>query len=139
RANGLVERPHFDIRQVLYKACDGEQSKWHTVFQSVIWADRVTVRKHMGCSPYFAATGTHPILPLDIIKATYLLLPPEAVLDTTDLITRRAIALQKRRSQLQLVHSKVYQARVQAARRFELENAASITRRTFDKGDLVLM
>ncbi|KAH7917944.1 hypothetical protein BV22DRAFT_980343, partial [Leucogyrophana mollusca] len=45
RANGLVERPHFDIRQALYKACDGEQSKWHTVFQSVIWVDRVTVRK----------------------------------------------------------------------------------------------
>ncbi|KAH7916824.1 hypothetical protein BV22DRAFT_989028, partial [Leucogyrophana mollusca] len=54
------------VRQALYKACDGDQSKWHTVFQSVIWADRVTVRRRMGCSPYFAVTGAHPILPLDI-------------------------------------------------------------------------
>ncbi|KAJ6618390.1 hypothetical protein B0H10DRAFT_1248119 [Mycena sp. CBHHK59/15] len=27
----------------------------------------------MGCSPYFAVTGTHPLLPLDISEATYLL------------------------------------------------------------------
>jgi hypothetical protein len=29
RAN-LAERPHFDVRQSLFKAVDGEQSKWHT-------------------------------------------------------------------------------------------------------------
>ncbi|KZT66697.1 hypothetical protein DAEQUDRAFT_641245, partial [Daedalea quercina L-15889] len=57
--------------------------------------ERVTTRQRMGCSPYFAATGTHPILPLDVVEATYLVPPPETALDTTDLIARRAIALQK--------------------------------------------
>ena len=32
RANGIVERSHFDVRQALFKACDGDQTKWSTVF-----------------------------------------------------------------------------------------------------------
>jgi hypothetical protein len=48
--------------------------------------ERVTVRKCMGCSPYYAATGTHPLIPLDILEATYLQPAPESVMSTTDLI-----------------------------------------------------
>ncbi|ETW76002.1 hypothetical protein HETIRDRAFT_455614 [Heterobasidion irregulare TC 32-1] len=71
RANGITEQPHFDVRQALFKAVDGDQAKWNL-------------------------TGTHPLLPLDIAKATYLLPPLTTTLSTTDLIARRAIALQKR-------------------------------------------
>jgi hypothetical protein len=101
RANGIVERAHFDIRQALFKAANGDQSKWSQGVYSVFWADRVTVRRRMGCSPYYAATGTHPLLPFDIAEASYLLPPPETVLSTTDLIARRAIALQKREEDLE--------------------------------------
>jgi hypothetical protein len=94
RANGLIERPHFDVRQALFKATDGDQSKWSSAAYSMFWADRVTVRRRMGCSPYFAATGTHPLLPFDIAESNYLLPPPDSVLSTTELIARRAIALQ---------------------------------------------
>ena len=45
RANGLVERSHFDVRQALFKACDGEESKWSSVAHSVFWAERVTIRR----------------------------------------------------------------------------------------------
>ena len=68
------------------------------------------MQRRMGCSPYFATTGTHPLLPFDIVEANYLLPPPESMLSTTELITRRAIALQKRRSQLSQLHDKVYEA-----------------------------
>lgn len=117
RAN-LAERPHFDVRQSLYKAVDGDQSKWHS---------------------YFAATGTHPLLPLDIAEATYLLPAPDSPLSTTDLIARRAVALQKRRDQLSLLHSNVFEARIRAAIRFEREHAATIRDFDFQRGDLVLM
>jgi hypothetical protein len=52
RANGLVERAHFDVRQSLFKAVDSDQTKWSIGIHSVFWAERVTVRKRMGCSPY---------------------------------------------------------------------------------------
>ena len=139
RANGLVERTHFDVRQSLFKAVDGDQSKWSAGAHSVFWAERVTVRKRMGCSPYFAVTGSHPIIPLDITEATYLQPPPDSILSTTDLIARRAIALQKRSTDLSVLHSKVFAARIAAAKRFEEEHQRTIRQYNFEKGDLVLM
>jgi hypothetical protein len=93
----------------------------------------------MGCSPYFATTGTHPLLPFDIAEANYLLPPPDAVLSTTDLITRRAIALQKRRPQMAELHERVYEARVKAAYIFEREHANTIRDFDFKLGNLVLI
>jgi len=139
RANGIVERSHFDVRQAIFKACDGDQAKWHPVAYSVFWAERVTVRRRMGCSPYFAVTGTHPLLPLDIAEATYLLPPPDSILSTTDLIANRAIALQKRREHLANLHSKVFEARLKAAARFELDHIHTMKDYKFILGDLVLM
>jgi hypothetical protein len=139
RANGLVERAHFDIRQSLFKAVDGDQSKWSEGAHSVFWAERVTVRKRMGCSPYFAVTGSHPLIPLDISEATYLQPPPDSILSTTDLIARRAIALQKRSADLEKLYSKVYTARLDAAKRFELVHKRTLRDYNFEKGDLVLL
>jgi hypothetical protein len=139
RANGIVERPHFDVRQALFKAIDGDQAKWYKAVYSIFWADRVTIRRRMGCSPYFAVTGTHPILPLDISEATYLLPPPTTTMTTTDLIATRAIALQKRHSHLSALHSRVMSARLQAAVRFERDHVATIRDFDFKKGDLVLV
>lgn len=93
RANGQVEHSHYDVRQALFKAADGDQSKWANVDFSVFWSERITTRKRMGASPYFAVTGTHPLTPLDIVEASYLLPPPDSILSTTDLVARRAIAL----------------------------------------------
>ena len=139
RANGIVERSHFDVRQALFKASEGEESKWSSVAYSVFWAERVTVRRRMGCSPYFATTGAHPLLPFDITEANYLLPAPEAVLSSTDLIIRRAIALQKRRSRLYQIHDKVFRARLEAARRFEKEHKVTMKDFDFKLGDLVLV
>ena len=71
----------------------------------------------MGCSPYFTATGTHPILPLDIAEATYFphlhqLFPP-------------LTSLQKRHGHLSALHSRVMAARLNAAVRFEREHAVT--------------
>ncbi|PFH49267.1 hypothetical protein AMATHDRAFT_147977 [Amanita thiersii Skay4041] len=106
---------------------------------SVFWAERVTIRKRFSVSPYFAVTGAHPLLPLDIVEATYLSPPPTAFLSTTELITRRAIKLQKCRDQLQKICEQVYSARVTAAKRFEQEHPTVIKDFDFKKGDLVLI
>ena len=139
RANGQVERAHYDVRQALYKAADGDASKWAGVSASVFWSERITTRRRMGCSPYFAVTGTHPIIPLDIAEATYLLPPPSALLSTTELIARRALALQKRREDLMRLRDQVIEHRVKVARRFEEDNANTIKDFNFQRGSLVLI
>jgi hypothetical protein len=73
----------------------------------------------MGCSPHFAVTGLHPLIPLDIFEATYLQPPPTSLLSSTDLIACQAIALQKREEDLNRLHSKVFEACCKAAQRFE--------------------
>jgi hypothetical protein len=139
RANGIVERSHFDVRQALFKASGGVENKWSQVAQSVFWSERVTARKRMGCSPYFAVTGTHPLLPFDIIEANYLAPPPTFILSTTDLIARRAITLQKRQEDLAQLKLKVHSARNRAALRFEREHTATLRDFDFKSGDLVLI
>ncbi|KAI0037838.1 hypothetical protein FA95DRAFT_1506433 [Auriscalpium vulgare] len=93
----------------------------------------------MGCSPYFVATGTQALMPLDIVEATYLLPPPDSIISTTDLIARRAVALQKRRTQLRTLHSKVFDKRRNDALIFERDHEASIKNYGFQRGDLVLV
>src|SRR6202041_1665716 len=93
----------------------------------------------MGCSPYFAATGAHPLIPMDISEATYLQVPPTSVLSTTGLIARRAIALQKHTEHINTLYSKVYSARLKAAIRFEKEHGRTIQDYNFKQGSLVLI
>jgi len=94
-ANGIVEHSHFDVWQALYKAMDGDQSKWSQAVTSVFWSERITLCKRISCVPYYTVTGTHLLLPFNIIEVNYLQPPPDSLLTTTDLIARRAIALQK--------------------------------------------
>ena len=139
RANGIAERAHYDVREALFKASIGLEGKWAQATHPVFWSERVTPRKCMGCSPYFAVTGTHPLLPLDIIEANYLLPPPDSILSTTGLIARRAIALQKRQEDLRKLHLRVHEARNKAAIRFEREHLATIRDFDFKQGNLVLI
>ena len=79
RANGAIEGPHFHVRQALMKSAQGTKASWQSRVYAICWADRVTVRKRMGCSPYFAVTGSHPILPFDLVAANCMT-PPESFL-----------------------------------------------------------
>ncbi|KAI0037569.1 hypothetical protein FA95DRAFT_1467677, partial [Auriscalpium vulgare] len=60
-------------------------------------------------------------------------------LSTTDLIVRRAVALQKRFEQLSCLRSNVYATRLANAHRFEIEHAHTIKNYDFKRGILVLM
>jgi len=139
RANGIVERSHFDVRQALYKSAGGIENRWLSVAPYVFWSERVTVRRRMGCSPYYAATGTVPLLPIDIVEASYLQPPPESVLSTTDLVAHRVLDLQKRGQDLHKLHQLVSKARIMEGVRFQERHKRTIHEFNFTRGNLVLM
>ncbi|KNZ80870.1 hypothetical protein J132_04129 [Termitomyces sp. J132] len=93
----------------------------------------------MGCSPYFVTTGTHPLLLADIVEATYLQLPPNLLLLTTDLIAHQVIDLQCHQEDLDCLHSNVLSAHHLATIHFEADHTAMIHNYNFKTGDLVLM
>ena len=96
KAQGPIERRHFDVRETLLKAAEGDVSRWPDVAAAVFWAERVTIQKSSGYSPYYLAHGVEPLFPFDLAEATYLAPELENLQSTEDLIAKRAIMLQKR-------------------------------------------
>ncbi len=142
KANGKIERPHWDIRQMLWKACGSEEGanrKWSRYFYHVLWADRISVRKGFGCSPFFMVTGAHPVLPFDIVEATWLVKLPDRVLTTEELVGYRARALAKHRDTVEEMRERVSKMKRDAIRSFERNHSAKIKNYNFKPGDLVLM
>jgi len=140
QANGTIERPHWDIRQMLYKAAGAANVKqWYWFFNSVLWADRITIRRRSGCSPYFMVTGAHPILPLDAEEATWLVKPPEGVISEEELIGMRARALAKHRVHVEQMRKRVDKEKLNRLKAYERDFKAVIKDYKFKPGDLVLV
>ena len=139
KGNGKIERPHWDVRQMLYKATGGNPSKWFWFFHHVMWADRVSIRKKLGCSPFFMVTGAHPILPLDIQEATWLVDLPGRVLSTAELIGYRAKALAKHRQHVIEMRHRIDQGKRDWLAKYEKDNKSTIKDLDFKPGDLVLV
>lgn len=139
KANGKIERPHWDVRQMLYKATGGSASQWYWFFWHVMWADRVTIRKTYGCSPFFMVTGAHPILPLDIQEATWLVELPGRTLTTAELVGFRARALAKHRQHVMDMRARIDKQKREWLVRYEKENKNTIKNLVFAAGDLVLV
>ncbi|KNZ82354.1 hypothetical protein J132_00169 [Termitomyces sp. J132] len=70
-------------------------SLWMGFFFHVMWSDQITICKQVGCSLYFMVTEAHPIILLDLAKATWLVELPEGPLSTEKLIGYQAQALAK--------------------------------------------
>jgi hypothetical protein len=140
KANGRIERPHWDVTQMLAKCCGPKNlAKWYWFFWQVMWADRVTVRKRFGCSPFFMVTGAHPILPLDVEEATWLVKLPDRMLTTEELIGYRARALAKHRIHVAEMRERVSLEKRIRLVKYEEEHRNKIDDRIYKPGDLVLV
>ena len=89
------------------KTTEGDESKWLDVAPAVFWAERVTIQKSTGYSPYYLAHGVEPLLPFDLAEATYLARDLDRVLSTEGLIALQAKMLMKRPQDLARVREKV--------------------------------
>ncbi|SJL13043.1 uncharacterized protein ARMOST_16479 [Armillaria ostoyae] len=139
QANGKIERGHWDLRQALFKATSGNSRKWFYFLPHVLWADRITIKRGTGCSPYFMALGAHPIVPLDVVEATWLVKPPSGILSTADLIGLRAKALAKHAQHVMEMRQKVSKNKLDTVLRYQREHKATIVDYDFKPGRLVLM
>jgi hypothetical protein len=137
-ANSIVEHQHRPVRESIMKAADGIESKWPSVFHSVMWAERVTILKSTGYSPYQIAHGTKPLLPFDLAKATYLA-PPLDTMEMMDLLAIRARQLQKWKEDLEMVKERVLKVRYASVRHFLDKHQHTIRDFDFKPGALVLV
>jgi hypothetical protein len=139
RANGLIESKHFDVREAIMKTCEGNASKWRQVLPQVFWAERTTIRRSTGYSPYYMVHGVHPLLPFDIHEATYLAPTQDFGITTEELIAIRARQLQKRPEDIANLQQIVTKYRHTNLERFEKRHGSRIVDFNFKPGSLVLV
>jgi hypothetical protein len=139
QANGIVESKHFDVREAIVKTCLGNESKWREVLPQVFWAERVTIRRNTGYSPYYMVHGVHPLLPFDIYEATYLTPRQDFGMSTEELIAVRARQLAKRQNDIARIQDLVRDSRRRNLERFEKRHGSRIIDFDFKPGALVLI
>ena len=125
---------------MLFKATGAKNvSKWYWFLNSVLWADRITIRRRTGCSPYFMITGTHPILPLGVKEATWLIKPPGGILTEDELIGLRARAIAKHRIHIEQMQKCIDEDKLKRLKNYERDFKAVIKDYKFKPKDLVLV
>jgi len=139
QANGPVEHKHWDFRQVMFKVVDSEAARWPQGFYSALWLEQVTTTRTLGCSPYFAVHGVHPVLLFDIDEATYLVPPPDAVLSDEDLLARWRKEFLKRQTDLDDLRQRVHAVHLSHMDCFSRDHASKIKDYDFTPGSLVLI
>ena len=140
KANGAIERPHWDIRQILYKATGAANTnKWYWFLNAVLWVDRVSIRRRTECSPYFLVTGAHPTIPLDDAEARWLVKPPTGIITEMELIGLRARALAKHRIHVEQMRKHINLDKLKRLKQYKQDYKAVIKDYKFDPGSLVLV
>ena len=125
---------------MLTKCCGPRNlAKWYWFLWQVLWADRITIRKCFGCSPFFMVTGAHPILPLEVQEATWLVKLLDRILTTEELIGYHARALAKHRMHVAQMRERVTLEKMKRVAKYELSHPHKISNHIYKPGDLVLI
>ena len=139
RANGIVERRHRDLRETLMKLAGDHPEHWSQHIYYAIWAERITIQRRTGHSPFFMVHGVEPLLPFDLAEQTYISPTFTSKMSRAQLIAARARALQRRPEDLERVHDAVIRGRFKSIQDFEKHFAGSTKNYNFAPGALVLV
>jgi hypothetical protein len=139
QANGVVERGHFTIREALVKMCGTEISKWPTLLPAALFADRITVRRATGFSPYYLLHGVLPLLPCDLAEVTFMVPRFKDHMTDIELIAARTRQIAKMPEDLARARNTLEKSRFRSKEGFEKKFGQRICRTSFKTGELVLI
>lgn len=139
QANGVVERGHYTIREAIVKTCEGDINKWPDFVHHAFFADRITVRRATGYSPYYLLYGTDPILPLDLFEATFLVSGFKKDMTTSDLLSLRIRQIAKQEKDVLQAARSLEKSRLRNAQQFVQRFANRMQTKSFPEGSLVLI
>jgi transposase InsO family protein len=138
-ANGVVERGHFTLREALVKACEGHMSKWPALLPAAVFADRVTTSSVTGYSPFELLHATQPILPFDLVEATFLVEGFYSGMTTTELLALRIRQLQMHPKDIERAAATLRKARFASKAQFEKRFKRRLLKEDYKPGELILL
>ena len=63
QGNGLAESSNKSLVNIIKKLLEDNKNSWHTKLVHALWADRLTLKKSIGMSPFQLVYGTDAIFP----------------------------------------------------------------------------
>ena len=139
QANGVVETTHQTIKDSLVKMCYKNIKKWYEHILYVFQANHITTRKSTGRTSFYAAHRVKPLLPFDIMEATFLTAKFSKQLSTASLLAICACMLQKHDEDLAKIHDYVLATCYASTWEFERKNINCIVDYDFKTRKLVLV
>ena len=135
---GMIERGHQPIKNALVKLCGEDGRKWQQYLPSVLFADRISIKRGTGYLAYELLYGRKPVLPVDIEMLTYLSIDWWKVKSSTDLVVARAEQLLRREEMVEKAAKRLRDSRAKSVRYWD-KRCAHRLRDPLRKGDLVLL
>ncbi len=139
KANGVVECGHFIICEAIVKTCAGNVSNWPDKVQIAFFADKVTIMRSTGFSPFYLLHGVDPVLPFDLLEATFLATGFAPEISTMELLVQHIRQLEKRDEDMADAADRLSKAHFKSKEQFEWKFARKLSRKIFEEGDLVLV
>ena len=132
QGNGLVESSKKSLVKIIKKLLEDNKKSWHTKLVHALWADRLTLKKSIGMSPFQLVYGTNAIFP-NSLGVPVMKLIQELQTKENDIIRRinQTIHLQQMREE---VYNKALQKQDSIKKIFDRRTKAS----SFKIGDKVL-
>ena len=139
QANGVVERGHFNIREAIVKLCKEDVSRWPLLVPAACYADRITVRRATGFSPFYLLHGVHPFLPCDLADATFMVTEFKKGMTDAELLAARIRQILQMPEDVQRARKNLHRSRCKSKAAFEAKYARRLSKKDFEPGSLVLL
>lgn len=127
----------------IVKSCEKDQNghikNWPKHVELAAFADRITVSSVTGYSPYYLLHGTHPLLPFDLVEATFMVEGFQSGISTEELLALRIRQLQRHPEDLNKAANALKQARFRSKQQFEKRYWHKLQRNIYNEGQLVLI
>ena len=66
QGNGLAESSNKSLIRIIKKLLEENKKNWDAKLKYALWADRVTIKRSTGCSPFKLVYGTDAIFPIQL-------------------------------------------------------------------------
>ena len=139
QANGVVERGHYNIREALVKLCKDDLSQWPSMVSAACYADRITIRRATGFSPFFLLHGVHPTMPCDLADATFMIAGFRPGMTDEELLRARTRQLLRMPQDMEKAKQILKKSRFRSKVGFEAKFARRLQITDHEPGALVLI
>ncbi len=139
QANRKIERTQRTYLKAIWKVIQGDTGQWPLWLGYALWADRTTVKRNMGYSPYYLLYGQHPLHPFDVIDATYHTREWVKATDTKELLALRMQQLVQKKDSLDDAEKRNYRSRTKVVDAYNQRHAHQMKNGDYVKGELVLV